>query len=33
MDLIEHLSEELVLDDELDKVKGMKGVEEEMTKF
>lgn len=33
MDLIEHLSDELVQDEELDKVKGMKGVEEEISKF
>lgn len=33
MDLVEKLSEELVQDEELDKVKGLKGVEEEMIKY
>jgi hypothetical protein len=30
---VENLSEELVQDEELIKVKGMKGVEEEISKF
>ena len=33
MDLVEKLSDELVQDEELDKVKTMKGVEEEIIKF
>lgn len=33
MDLVENLSEELVQDEELDKVKGLKGVEEEISRF
>ena len=33
MDLVELLAEELVQDDELDKVKLLKGVEEEISKF
>ena len=33
MDLVEQLSDELVKDEELDKVKTMKGVEEEISKF
>lgn len=33
MDLVENLADELVQDEELDKIKQMKGVEEEMTKF
>ena len=33
MDLVEQLAEELVQDDELDKVKLLKGVEEEISKF
>lgn len=33
MDLVEQLAEELVQDEELDKVKLLKGVEEEISKF
>lgn len=33
MDLVERLSDELIQDEELDKVKSMKGVEEEIAKF
>ena len=33
MDLVELLAEELIMDEELDKVKLLKGVEEEISKF
>lgn len=33
MDLVEKLSDELIQDEELEKVKTMKGVEEEIIKF
>ena len=33
MDLVENLSDDLISDDELEKVKTMKGVEEEISKF
>lgn len=33
MDLVEKLSEEFIADEELDKVKAMKGVDEEILKF
>jgi hypothetical protein len=33
MDLVEKLADELIQDEELEKVKAMKGVEEEMTKY
>lgn len=33
MDLVEKLSDELIMDEELEKVKTMKGVEEEINKF
>lgn len=33
MDLVEKLSDELTQDEELEKVKTMKGVDEEITKF
>lgn len=33
MDLVEKLSDELIQDEELEKVKTMKGVEEEINKF
>ena len=33
MDLVQHLHDDLIQDDELDKVKLMKGVEEEVMKF